>query len=83
MVDSISALNIKSRDVVSEKNYKIGEKRYKLIGDVVGMDVTQARKILSDFNLEFSGSGSIINYQSPSAGSKILEGETVRLYLTN
>ena len=81
LVDSISALGIKKRDNAGEKNYKVGEKHYKVIPDVVGYDIGDAKKLLSDFSLEFSGSGSVINYMSPSAGERILEGDVVRIYL--
>ena len=79
--DSISILGINKRNDAGEKNYKAGEKHYKVISDVVGMDVAQARKVLKDFTLEFSGSGSVVGYMSPKAGEKILEGDVVRLYL--
>ena len=81
LVDSISALGIKKRENAGEKNYKVGEKHYKVIPDVVGYNVDEARKLLKDFSLEFSGSGSIVSYISPSAGDKILEGDVVRIYL--
>ena len=80
LVDSISALGIKKREA-GEKNYKVGEKHYKEVPSVVGMNVNDGKKLLKDFSLEFSGSGSIISYQSPSSGEKILEGDVVRLYL--
>lgn len=80
LVDSISALGIDKRPA-GEKNYKVGEKHYKEIPNVVGMDISEARKLLKDFSLEFSGSGSVISYMSPSEGEKILEGDVVRLYL--
>ena len=81
LFDSIGILGIDKRDGAGEKNYKVGEKHYKVIPDVVGMDVGDARKVLKDFSLEFSGSGSTVSYMSPAAGEKILEGEVVRLYL--
>ena len=81
LVDSISALGIKKRDDAGEKNYKVGEKHYKVIPDVVGYDVDEAKKLLKDFSLEFSGSGSVIGYISPNVGEKILEGDVVRIYL--
>ena len=81
LYDSISILGIDKRDGAGEKNYKVGEKHYKVIPDVVGMDVVEARKVLKDFSLEFSGSGSVVSYMSPSSGEKILEGDVVRLYL--
>ena len=81
LVDSVSILGIDKRDGVFEKNYKVGEKHYKVIPDVVGMDVDEARKLLKDFTLEFSGSGSIVTYMSPSSGDRILEGDIIKLYL--
>lgn len=81
LVDSISALGIEKRSGDFEKNYKVGEKHYEKIPDVVGMSVSEAKKLLSDFSLEFSGSGSVVSYMSPSAGDKILEGDVVRIYL--
>ena len=81
LVDCISALNIEKRDNAGEKNYKVGEKHYKVIPDVVGMSIDDAKKLLKDFSLEFSGSGSVVRYMSPSAGDKILEGDVVRIYL--
>ena len=43
------------------------------------MDVKEAVKILKQFKVEYSGSGNIVTYQSPSAGESIYEGETIRL----
>lgn len=81
LVDSISALEIKKRENAGEKNYKVGEKHYKEIPNVIGMDIKEAKTLLKGFSLEFSGSGNKITYQSPQAGEKILEEEVVRLYL--
>ena len=81
LVDSFSALGIEKRTDAGDKNYKVGEKKYKEIPDVLGMNVSEAKKMLSDFSLEFSGSGSVIGYMSPEAGERILEGDIVRLYL--
>lgn len=81
LVDAIDILNIPKRDGVFDKNYKVGEKKYLVVSSVVGMNVSDARKVLDKFSLEFSGSGSVVSYQSPAAGERILEGDVVRLYL--
>lgn len=81
LVDCIDALGISKRENAGEKNYKVGEKHYKEIPNVVGMDIVEAKKLLKDFSLEFSGSGGVVSYMSPSAGEKILEGDVVRIYL--
>ena len=82
LIDAISSLNIKKRDSSSQKNYKVGEPHYYKIPSVVGMNVSDAKKLLGKFSLEFSGSGSVISYQSPNAGESILEGDVLRLYLS-
>ena len=82
LVDAITALKIEPRNYDGTKNYKVGEKKYMVVEDVTNLDVKEAKKKLEKFNLEFSGSGSKVSYQSPSAGTKILEGDSVRLYLT-
>ena len=39
-------------------------------------------KELKGFKVEYSGSGDVVTYQSPSSGESIYEGETIRLLLT-
>lgn len=82
LVDSISALEIEKRSDAGEKNYKVSEAHYYSVSNVVGMNVNDAKKVLDKFSLEFSGGGSIVSYQSPGEGERILEGDVVRLYLS-
>ena len=46
------------------------------------MNVKDAVSALKSFKLEFSGSGENVSYQTPTSGERILEGETVKLMLT-
>ena len=48
---------------------------------MTGMSLEEAKKILKGFNLEFSGEGNTVLYQSPNAGYYIKEGGTVKLML--
>ena len=57
------------------------DKKYVDVPNVVGLDKNDAIKILKEFKVEYTGNGNIITYQSPSAGERILEGETIRLLL--
>ena len=66
-----------------QKNYNYLDRKYAVIPNVVGKTVDDAMKELKSFKVEFSGSGDKIAYQSPIANSRIYEGETVRLLLTN
>lgn len=81
--DAISALNIQKREGASEKKYNYLDRKYATIENVVGMTPSEAIKALKPFKVEFSGTGSTISYQSPSAGERIYEGETVRLLLSD
>lgn len=81
--DAISALNIQKREGASEKKYNYLDRKYATIENVVGMTPSEAIKALKPFKVEFSSTGSTISYQSPSAGERIYEGETVRLLLSD
>jgi len=83
LLDSIIALNIEKRTDGIEKRYNYLDKKYAVIPNVVGKTVSDAMKELKSFKVEFSGSGDFVAYQSPIANTRIYEGETVRLLLTN
>lgn len=79
--DSITALNIQKRNGGKDKRYNYGDKKYAVVPDVVGKKASDATKELTNFKVEFSGSGEKVIHQSPEAGVKIYEGEVVRLML--
>lgn len=81
LTDSITALGIERREGASDKKYNYNDKKYIEVVDVVGMDKNEAIKSLKSFKVEYTGTGNKVSYQSPSAGTRILEGETVRLLL--
>ena len=78
---AISALEIEERYDGMTKEYNYGDKRYYTLPNVVGMDTKEAVTNLKPFKVEFSGSGSKVIHQSPSANSYMQEGEVVRLML--
>ena len=81
--DSINALNIKQRNVTTEKKYNWNDKKYYTVENVVGKSPKQAAKILSMYKIEYSGNGSVVIAQSPEALTRLEEGSTVRLMLGN
>ena len=82
LLDSIDALNIKKREGASDKKYNYNDKKYIEVPNVEGKSVDDAMKELKSFKVEFSGSGNNVSVQTPSAGERILEGETIKLLLT-
>ena len=79
--DSIKALNIERRDGGMDKKYKWPDPKTKEVADVVGMGVEEAKAELEGLNVIIEGNGDKVIYQSPEAGVKLDEGETVRLFV--
>lgn len=83
LTDAIEALDIERREGDSEMKYDWDDKKYYTVKNVVGKTAKEATKILSNFVLEYSGSGDVIVDQSPKKGTRLEEGSTVRLMLGN
>ena len=79
LLDSISALNIKPSKGGFDKKYNWNDKKSYIVNDVVGMSVNEAIKELKHFKVEYSGSGTKVIYQSPTKGTKLTEGSTIKL----
>lgn len=78
---AIDILDIKRRDNAIEREYMYLDKQYYEVPNVVGMSVSEAIKLLKNFKVEYSGSGNVVTYQSPSSKEFVYEGETIRLLL--
>lgn len=81
MLDAIEALDIEKQDGGTEKEYQWYDKKYFDVPNVKGMSKKEASSSLSNFVVEYSGSGDTVISQSPEEGTRIMEGEKVRLYL--
>ncbi len=81
LTDAISALDIKKPEGGLDREYQWYETKSYKVDDVVGMSVDEAKKKLSKFQIEYSGTGNIVKSMSPEAGSTIPEGGTIRLML--
>ena len=81
--DIIVALDIPKSTDGFDKEYRYYETKYETISNVVGMTPKEARELLSNFTIEYSGSGNKIISMSPEAGSKVAIGSTIRLMLAD
>lgn len=81
LIDAIDILNIKKQETITEKNYNIGEKKYYTVPSVIGLTLKEAKEQLKNFQIEYSGNGSKIIYQSPKEGERLLEESKVRVLL--
>ena len=83
LIDAISSLDIKPSSSVIEKNYQWYDTKYYTVPNVVGKSVSEAKKELKQFQIEYTGVGEIILSQSPKEGTRIAENSTIRLLLSN
>ncbi len=81
LLSAIDILGIEKRENEIEREYNYFDKQYAIVPNVVGMSVKDAIKELKKFKVEYSGTGDVITYQSPSVGESVYEGETIRLLL--
>lgn len=79
--DAIAALGIEPRTDGIAKEYRYFDTKYVAVPDVVGMTPKEARNYLSNFDIEYSGTGESIISTSPKAGSSVPINSTVRLML--
>ena len=79
--DCITALDIEKSEGASEKNYQFCEKKYVTIPNVINQKLSDVKTKLSSFDVQYTGSGDYIVFQSPSSGERVLEGSKIRILL--
>ncbi len=81
LLDIIDALDIKPQEEGMEKDLEWTDKIMYQVPNVVGKRVKDAKKLLSNFTIEYSGTGETVISQSPDANTKLEDRGTVRLLL--
>ena len=81
--DSITALNILKSDKPKEKNYQFWEKKYINVPNVVNKKLDDVKGELEKFEVQYTGSGDYIIFQSPSSNERVLEGSKIRILLSD
>ena len=81
LLDIIAALDIKEQKAGMEKDLEWTDKIMYEVPNVVGKNVKDAKKFLSNFTVEYSGTGEKVVSQSPDANTKLEDRGTVRLLL--
>ena len=79
--DCASALNIKKRTTTTEKKYQFWEKKYVTVPDVTNKKLSDVKGSLYGYDVNYTGSGDYIIFQSPKAGERVLEGSKIRILL--
>ena len=81
LLDIIDALGIEKQQGEVEKDYEWNDKVTYEVPNVIGKNVADAKKMLVNFHVEYSGNGEKIIEQSPQAGTMQEDGEIVKLLL--
>lgn len=81
MKEIINLYYLKESEEGIPREYNWYEVKYITVPDVTGKTISEAKKLLKGFNIEYSGSGENVIDSSPSAGDKVKEGSTVKLLL--
>lgn len=81
LLDIIDALDIKPQEEGMEKDLEWTDKIMYEVPNVVGKNVKDAKKLLSNFTIEYTGTGETIVSQSPVANTKLEDRGTIRLLL--
>ena len=77
-----SALNIKKSKSNIEREYELWDIKYYEVPNVIGMTKKEARNAIGiNYQIEYSGVGEKIVYQSPKEGEFVKQGEKIRLML--
>ena len=81
LLDIIDALDIKEQKEGKEKDLEWTDKIMYQVPNVIGKSVKEAKKLLSNFTIEYTGTGETVISQSPDANTKLEDRGTVRLLL--
>lgn len=81
LLDIIDALDIKPQDEGLEKEWEWTDKLTYEVPNVVGMSVSDAKKLLVNFTIEYTGTGETVVSQSPDPKTKLEDKKVVRLLL--
>ncbi|GAA0445863.1 stage V sporulation protein D [Lentibacillus halophilus] len=81
--DSLQAMGVEKRKGGLEKEYTWPDKPKVEVPDLIGSTKQELSEYLTTLSIETSGSGKYIIDQQPSAGTKVEQGEKIRIYLSD
>ena len=83
MIDVIDELKIKPSEYTLEKTYNWYDTKYVKVPNVINMPLSDAKKELKKFTINYSGNGEIVKLISPNPGTYLPENSTIKILLGN
>ena len=81
LLDMITILDISKQNNQKEKEYEWFDKKYYEVPNVIGMTKSEAKKYLTNFDIEYVGAGNIVKEQTPSSNVRYYETGKIRLLM--
>ncbi|GGM20570.1 stage V sporulation protein D [Paraliobacillus quinghaiensis] len=81
--DSMPAMGVERRTEGLEKDYQWPEQPPVEVPDLIGVSRNDLHQYMVNLSIEASGEGDTIIDQAPKAGTKLKQGETIRLYFSD
>ncbi len=83
MIDIIDALNIPKSEYTLDKVYNWYDTKYAIVPNVINLELSEAKKQLKNFTVNYSGTGNIIKAISPSPSTILPVNSTIKVFLGN
>lgn len=80
--DSLQMMDIPTRKNELDKEYNWPEEPKVKVPNMIGMTKEDILQDLSNFSIDVHGHGDTVKDQAPAAGSKVDEGSTIRIYIS-
>ena len=81
MKSIISIKGLEPSNEVTPRKYTWLDQKYIKVPSVIGKDITEAKKTLKGFKIEYSGTGEKIIYQEPAENIFVKENSTIKVLL--
>ena len=83
MIDIIDALNIPKSEYTLDKVYNWYDTKYAIVPNIINLELSEAKKQLKNFTVNYSGTGNIIKAISPSPSTILPVNSTIKVFLDN
>lgn len=83
MIDIIDKFKIEKSPYTLEKVYNWYDTKYVKVPDVEGLELKEAKKLLKDFTVNYSGNGNIVKSITPKENTILPINSTIKVLLSN